>query len=106
VEEDLVTPWLLPLLAYAAMVVQDVLGSVMVMAEAGRRPHTAALCDMAQDAAVMASLGSFTGALLTRDVPLTAAVVAARLAADYSGTYAGVRLGARLIKPLKAGGES
>lgn len=93
------TPWLLVPLAYAAMVAQDVLGSVLVMAEADRRAHTAALCDTVQDAARLTGLLVVTGtALDSTDLPLKIAVIAATLAADYSGTYLGVRVGDRLIK--------
>jgi hypothetical protein len=91
--------WLLVPLAYVAMVCQDVLGSVLVMAEADRRAHTAALCDTVQDAARLTGLLVVAGtALDSRDLPLKIAVIAATLAADYSGTYLGVRLGGRLIK--------
>lgn len=93
------SPWFLPLLAYVAMVTQDVLGSVLVMAEADRRAHTAALCDTVQDAARLTGLLVVTGtALDSTDLPLKVAVIAATLAADYSGTWLGVRVGDRLIK--------
>lgn len=91
--------WWLPALAYVAMVTQDVLGSVLVMAEADRRAHTAALCDTAQDAARLTGLLVVTGtALDSTDLPLKVAVIAATLAADYTGTWLGVTLGGRLIK--------
>lgn len=91
------SPWLLPLVAFAAMIAQDMLGSRLVQAEAHYRPHLAAAMDTAQDACAIASLGALGTSLFDhRDLALSAAVVACRLAADYSGTYAGVRLGAWL----------
>ena len=87
--------WLwLPLVSFAAMAVQDVLCVVMVRAEAAGNGHRAGLCDMAQDACVVLQLATVGDALFfARDVPLSAAVIAARLCADYLGTRAGVRLG-------------
>jgi len=93
------TPWLLPLLSAAAMFVQDVLGAVMVQAEARGRAHLAAGCDVLQDAARMTAAVVTTGTvLLSHDLALKAAVVAATLAADYGGTWTGVTLGKRIVR--------
>lgn len=93
--------WLwLPLLAFGAMFPQDVLGSIMVRAEAQGRAHLAAACDTLQDACGLMSLGALGGSVLTGGTlaltATSAAVIAARLLADYSGTFTGVRLGQRL----------
>lgn len=91
------TPWLLPVVSAAAMAVQDVLGVLMVQAEASYRAHRAGLLDMAADAARMTAAVVTTGTvLLSRDVALKAAVIAATLAADYAATAAGVMIGRRL----------
>ncbi len=89
--------WLLVPLAFAAMAGQDVLGVLMVQAEAAYRAHRAALLDMAQDACRIAGLLANAGSvLLARDLPLSAAVIGATLSADYLATWAGVRIGQRL----------
>lgn len=89
--------WLLVPLAFCAMAAQDVLSVWLVRAESQGRAHAAARWDTAGDACRIA--GTFAGMdalLLSSDLPLKAAVVAAMLCADYLGTYAGVRLSARL----------
>lgn len=86
--------WLLVPLAFAAMFCQDVICVVMVRAETSGRAHRAAAGDLLQDACGLASLAAVGGSLLIgNDMPLSAAVIAARLAGDYAGTYTGVRLG-------------
>lgn len=91
--------WLLVPLAFAAMFAQDVVAVLMVRAETSGRAHRAAAGDVLQDVLGLASLGAVGGSLLIGgDVPLSAAVVAARLAGDYAGTYCGVRLGVWLDK--------
>jgi len=92
-----VSGWWLPAVSAAAMVCQDVLGVLMVQAEASYRAHRAAACDVAQDACRITSLMIIGSTVLVgRDVALSAAVIAATLAADYIGTWSGVRLGERL----------
>lgn len=89
--------WLLVPLAFFAMAAQDILGAWLVRAEAQGRAHAAARWDMAGDACKIT--GTFAGMdalLLSHDLALKAAVVAAMLTADYLGTYTGVRLSARL----------
>jgi hypothetical protein len=93
--------WLLVPLAFAAMIAQDVLGVLMVQAEAQYRAHRAGLLDMAQDACRMAGLAIGLGSIDQAvrpggDIPFAAAVIAAILAADYIGTRSGTRLGQRL----------
>lgn len=91
--------WLLVPAAFAAMAAQDVLGALLVQSEAAYRAHRAALLDMTQDACRIAGLLINAGTvLITRDMPLSAAVIAATLAADYIATYHGVKLGQHLDK--------
>jgi uncharacterized membrane protein YeiH len=86
--------WLLVPLAFAAMAAQDVLCVLLVRAEAQGRAHAAARWDTLQDACGLASLAAVGSSLLLgTDIPLSAAVLAARLAGDYGGTYAGVMFG-------------
>jgi hypothetical protein len=89
--------WLLVPLAFLAMAGQDVLSVWLVRAEAQGRAHAAGLWDMAQDVCRMTWLAVGGDALLvSRDLPFSAAVVAATLAADYCGSRAGVTVGQRL----------
>ena len=92
--------WLLPLVAFAAMAVQDVIAVLMVRAETSGRAHRAACCDVLQDVCGLASLGAVGGSALDGGhlvLSVTAlAVVAGRLAGDYAGTCTGVKLGVLL----------
>lgn len=91
--------WLLVPLAFAAMFFQDVLSVWLVRAENQGRAHAAARWDMAGDACRIAGVyAGMDALLLSADVPLKAAVIAATLTADYLGTWTGVRLSARLEK--------
>lgn len=90
-------PWLLPFAAFTAMAGQDVLGTLLVQAEAAYRAHRAGLLDAAQDLCWIASYLAIGDALLVgHDWLLSGVVIAARLAADYLATSAGVRIGRRL----------
>lgn len=96
--------WWLPAVSAAAMCCQDILGVLMVQAEAQYRAHRAAVCDMAQDACRITSLMIIGSTVLVgRDTALSAAVIAATLAADYIGTFTGVLLGERLDKRRRTG---
>lgn len=89
--------WWMPLVAFASMVVQDMLGTRLVQAEASYRAVLAGAMDTAQDACAMASwliLGD--AVLIGHDYLLSSVVIGARLAADFSGTYTGTKLGERL----------
>ena len=91
--------WLLVPLAFAAMFSQDVLSVWLVRAEAQGRAHAAARWDTAGDACRIAGMyAGMDALLLSTDLPLKAAVIAATLCADYLGTLTGVRLGAYLEK--------
>jgi hypothetical protein len=94
--------WLLVPLAFAAMFMQDVLSVLLVRAEAQGRANAAANWDMLADGCRIA--GQFAGMdalLLSSDLPLKVAVVAAMLLADQCGTRAGMRLSRRLEKRRK-----
>ena len=89
--------WLLVPLAFAAMAAQDVLSVWLVRAESQGRAHAAARWDMAGDACRIAGMyAGMDALLLSSDVPLKAAVIAATLAADYCGTWGGMRLSRRM----------
>jgi hypothetical protein len=89
--------WWLPVVAFAAMFCQDILGVVMVQSEAGNRARLAAAMDTAGDACTIASLWAVGDTLFVGgDWPLTVATVAARLLADWLGTYAGVKIWQRI----------
>lgn len=94
--------WLLPLAAAAAMFAQDVLATVMVVAESRGRAHLAASMDTAGWLAQITTVTVSVNALLTGSWPMKAAVVAAVSAANYGGTYTGVRLGHRLMREAKS----
>jgi len=92
------TAWLLPLAAAAAMYCQDVLATVMVVAESRGRAHLAAAMDTAGWLAQITTATISIGTLLTGTWAMKAAVVAAVSAANYGGTYTGVKLGHRLMR--------
>lgn len=92
------TSWLLPLAAAAAMYIQDVLATVMVVAESRGRAHLAASMDTAGWLAQITTTTVSVDALLTGSLPMKAAVVAAVSAANYGGTWTGVKLGHRLMR--------
>lgn len=92
------TGWLLPLAAAAAMFAQDVLATVMVVAESRNRPHLAASMDTAGWLAQITTTTVSVDALLDGSWAMKVAVVLAVSAANYGGTYTGVRLGHRLMR--------
>lgn len=91
------TPWLLPLAAAAAMFAQDVLATVMVVAESRGRAHLAASMDTLGWLAQITTVTVSVSALLDGSLSMKAAVVLAVSAANYGGTYTGVKLGHRLM---------
>lgn len=93
--------WWIPLAAALAMYVQDVLATVMVVAEARNRAHLAASMDTAGWLAQITTTTVSVDALLTGSLAAKAAVVLAVSAGNYAGTYSGVKLGHRLM-PDKA----
>jgi hypothetical protein len=95
------TGWWLPLVAFAAMFTEDILGAVLVQSEAGNRARLAAWMDTAGDACAIASLWAVGDTLFAGgDLPLTVVTVAARLVADWTGTYYGVKIGERIAVRL------
>lgn len=79
------------------MFLQDVLATVMVVAEARNRAHLAASMDALGWLAQITTTTVSVDALLTGSVEAKAAVVLAVSAANYAGTYTGVKLGHRLM---------
>jgi hypothetical protein len=89
--------WWLPLAAGLAMYVQDVLATVMVVAEARGRAHLAASMDSLGWLAQITTTTVSVDALLTGSLAAKAAVVLAVSLGNYAGTYSGVKLGHRLM---------
>lgn len=98
------TPALEILIAAVCMVASDVIGTVMVQAEAGYRRHLAAICD---------TLGWWVGITTTLfslrglESPHTSVVVATYLGvgvANYYGTWLGVGIGAKIMHREKHAG--
>lgn len=89
--------WWLPLAAGLAMYVQDVLATVMVVAEARGRAHLAASMDSLGWLAQITTTTVSVDALLSGSLAAKAAVVLAVSAGNYAGTYSGVKLGHRLM---------
>lgn len=88
----------LALAAAAAMFAQDVLATVMVVAESRGRAHVAASMDTLGWLAQITTVTVSVGTLLGGDLAAKAAVVLAVSAANYGGTYTGVKLGHRLMR--------
>jgi hypothetical protein len=88
---------LLALAAAACMFCQDVLATVMVIAEARGHAHLAAAMDTAGWLAQITTVTVSVNALLTGSWTAKILVVAAVSAANYGGTYTGVRIGQRFI---------
>lgn len=93
---------LLPLAAALAMFTQDVLATVMVVAESRGRAHLAASMDTIGWLAQITTVTVSVNALLTGSLAAKAVVVLAVSAANYAGTYSGVKLGHRLMPERRA----
>ena len=89
--------WWLPAAAALAMYVQDVLATVMVVAESRGRAHLAASMDTIGWLAQITTVTVSVNALLTGSLSEKAFVVLAVSAGNYAGTYSGVKLGHRLM---------
>lgn len=89
--------WQTALLAGVCMFGQDVLATVMVVAESRGRAHLAASMDTAGWLAQITTTTVSVDALLTGSPAAKAAVVLAVSAGNYAGTYSGVKLGHRLM---------
>jgi hypothetical protein len=88
--------------AAGAMVVQDILGTVMVVAESKNRPHLAAAMDTAGWIAQIVCTSVSVVTLATGSWGARIAVILAVSAANYIGTYSGTRLGHHLTREVKA----
>lgn len=88
---------LLPLISFAAMFAQDIMGVWLVRAESQGRSHAAGNWDAAGDACRMAWLYCGGDALfVSRNILLSALVIGATLTADKWGTYWGCEIGKHL----------
>jgi len=87
----------LPAAAALAMYVQDVLATIMVVAESRNRPHLAASMDTLGWLAQITTTTVSVDALLTGSLESKVIVVAAVSAANYAGTWSGVKLGHKLM---------
>lgn len=83
--------------AALAMFAQDVLATIMVVAESRGRAHLAASMDTLGWLAQITTVTVSVDALLAGTWPEKIAVVAAVSVANYGGTWTGVRLGHRLM---------
>lgn len=92
---------LIALIAALAMVVQDILGTAMVMSESRNKANLAATLDALQWGVAIAVTAISVTALQSHSLYYKILVVTLVTLANYGGTYAGVRIGERYIKPIK-----
>jgi hypothetical protein len=78
--------------------VQDVLATVMVVAESRDRAHLTACMDTTGWLAQISYTAISFGTLLDGTPAAQVAIIAAVSAANYAGTYAGTRIGHRLTR--------
>lgn len=88
----------LPFAAAAAMYVQDVLATVMVVAESRGRAHIAASMDTIGWIAQITTTTVSVDALLTGSLYEKAVVIASVSVANYVGTWSGTKLGHKLMR--------
>lgn len=84
--------------AAGAMVVQDILGTIMVVAESKERAHLAASMDTLGWLALITCTSVSVDTLTTGTWHARIAVILAVSVANYAGTYLGTRLGHRLTR--------
>lgn len=89
---------LIALWAALAMVVVDILGTLLVQAEARDRAHLSAMLDTFGWYASIATTTISVTALQGHSLSLKVAVVIAVSIANYAGSWAGVKIGQRYIK--------
>lgn len=94
--------WLAPAAA-VAMYVQDVLATIMVVAESRGRAHLAASMDTVGWLATITTTTVSVDALLTGSLESKFTVIAAVSIANYWGTYTGTKLGHRLMPEVVGG---
>lgn len=92
--------WWLPIAAAAAMYVQDVLSTIMVVAQARGRAHLAASMDVVGWLAQITTTTVSVDALITGSLGSKFTVIAAVSIANYLGTWSGTRLGHRIMPEL------
>jgi hypothetical protein len=86
---------IIALWAALAMVATDILGTLLVQAEARNRAHLSAILDSA----------GWLFSIATLSISVAAIVLAAVTVANYFGSYAGVIIGQRFIANAKAPGH-
>jgi hypothetical protein len=89
---------ILVLLAAAAMVIQDVLSTCLVIAEARGHRIAAGLLDAAAWLAVITTTTVSVTALQSHDLDRKIIVVLAMTVANIAGTFSGVWIGERFVK--------
>lgn len=95
--------FIIPLVAFLSMFVQDVFAVWLVRAENAGRAHAAARWDVLQDAARISGVSANTDAiLLSHNTLLAAITLIATFTADYWGSYTGTRLGVILDNKREA----
>jgi hypothetical protein len=92
-----VTPWI-AVGAAGAMLAQDILGTLLVQAQARNRAAMAGVLDAVGWCAQMTTTAIGVTAILTGTWPVRIAVFSAITAANFFGSYGGVKIGQRLIK--------
>lgn len=85
------------ILAAAAMFIQDILGTLLVQAEARNRAHLAASLDSLGWLAAISTTTLSVSTLQGNDLAAKIAVVVAVTIANYVGTLAGTIIGKRFI---------
>lgn len=88
--------WLAPAAA-GAMYVQDVLATVMVVAESRGRAHLAAAMDTLGWLATITTMTVSVDTLLTGTIESKFTVIVAVSLANYWGTWSGTKLGHKLM---------
>jgi hypothetical protein len=88
---------IIALWAALAMVVQDVLATCLVQAEARNKAGLAGVLDSAGWLAGISTITISVTALQGHSLALKVVVVAAVTAANFAGSWAGVRIGRRFI---------
>jgi hypothetical protein len=96
---------IIALWAALAMVATDILGTLLVQAEARNRAHLSAILDSAGWLFSIATLSISVAAINGHDLKLKIVVLAAVTVANYFGSYAGVIIGQRFIANAKAPGH-
>ncbi len=90
--------WLLPAYAAGAMFVEDVIGVMLVQANARNRANLSGLLDTVAWLCQIAVTALTVSVLFGHDIRRMAVMIAAVSVANYAGTFVGVEAGERWIK--------